>query len=165
MKCPDDLKFIMTTWHFIPCSCGVSCTTNYPWPFRNHPSFRKHDFCSSDCCYLYSTWGQPDGMLLIRPILSLWVGGAGIWDYLKALLLCHAIRADSLLLINLQCSHTVNKQWVWQMADMFVCTFKSAQCSLFCWVFDFQALFRLSSIYIIISVLTHWWLITEFCTS
>ena len=43
---------------------------------------------------------------------------------LKAL--CHAIRADCLL-IEAACTHVLNQQWAWQIADKFVCTFKPAR--------------------------------------
>jgi hypothetical protein len=40
--------------------------------------------------------------------------------------LCHAIRADCLL-IEAACAHAVNKQWAWWMVDKFVCMFKCAR--------------------------------------
>ena len=40
--------------------------------------------------------------------------------------LCHAIRADCLL-IEAARAHTVNEQWVWKMADKFACMFKPAR--------------------------------------
>ena len=40
--------------------------------------------------------------------------------------LCHAIRADCLL-IEATRAHVVNEQWAWRMVDKFVCTFKSAR--------------------------------------
>ena len=43
---------------------------------------------------------------------------------LKAL--CHAIRVDCLL-IEAICTHAVNEQWAWRMADKFACTLKPAQ--------------------------------------
>ena len=68
--------------------------------------------------------------------------GTCICRMLELKALCHAIRADCLLIINDEATraHVVNEQWAWQMVDKFVCTFKSACWGSLCRAIDFSGI-------------------------
>ena len=76
--------------------------------------------------------------------------------------LCHAITADCLL-IEATHTHAVNEQWVWRMANKFMCMFKPAHWGSLGWAFNFPGTVscRLSSFYLVF--LLFWPSITEVC--